>query len=100
VAGNPEPVVVKKEMALTYADFFRTIARALGTNDFKTKPDGVVLDVGGKRLEITLGPERRRKIAMLEIPACDVTLTFTGYSDEEKAATLDLFWRMFQKGGG
>jgi len=100
VAGNPEPVVVEKEMALTHADFFRTIARALGTDDFKKKPDGVVLEDGDKRLDVTLGPERRRRIAMMEIPACDVTLVFSGYGEEERAAALDLFWRMFQKGGG
>ncbi len=94
------PLVVEKEMALTHADFFRTIASALGTDDFEKKPDGVVLEDGDKRLEVNLGPERERRIAMMEIPACDVTLVFSGYGEEERAAALDLFWRTFQKGGG
>ncbi len=94
------PFVVEKEMALTHADFFRAIAGALGTDDFEKKPDGVVLEDGEKRLEVTLGPERSRRIAMMEVPACDVTLVFSGYGEEERAATLDLFERMFQKGGG
>jgi len=105
VAETPDPVSVDpvsidKEMALTHADFFRIIARALGTGDFDKKPDGVVLEDGDRRLEVSLGPERSRRIAMMEIPACDVTLVFSGYGEEERAAALDLFWRMFQKGGG
>ncbi len=95
-----DPVTIDKEMALTHADFFRIIARALGTDDFDKKPDGVVLEAGGKRLEITLGAERTRKIALMEVPACDVTLVFAGYGEKQRAATLDLFDRMFQKGGG
>ena len=95
-----DPVFIEKEMALTHADFFRNIARALGTDDFEKPPDGVVLEDGAKRLEITLGPERTRKIDLMEIPACDVKLAFTGYGEEERAEALHLFDRMFQKGGG
>lgn len=94
------PFVVEKEMALTHADFFRAIAGALGTGDFEKKPDGVVLEDGNRRLEVSLGPERSRKIAMMEIPACDVTLVFSGYGEKEREAVLDLFDRVFQKGGG
>ncbi len=95
-----DPVSVEKEMALTHADFFRIIAGALGTGDFEKKPDGVILEDGDKRLEVTLGPERSRRIAKMEIPACNVTLAFSGYGEEERAAALKLFERMFQKGGG
>ena len=97
---NPAPFVVEKEMALTHADFFRVIPRALGTEDFEKKPAGVVLEDGDRRLEVSLGPERIRKIAMMEIPASDVTLVFSGYGEEERTAALHLFDRMFQKGGG
>jgi hypothetical protein len=95
-----DPVSIDKEMALTHRDFFRIIPGALGTDDFEKKPAGVVLEDGNRRLEITLGPERSRRIAMMEIPACDVTLIFSGYSEAERATALHLFDRMFQKGGG
>lgn len=100
MAGDPGRTVVEKEMGVTHEDFHRTIARALGTGDFAKKPDGVVLEDGEKRLEITLGPERRRRIANLKVPATKVTLVFSGYTGAERAAQLDLFDRMFQKGGG
>ncbi len=97
---DPDPFVVEKDMALTHADFFRIIPRALGAGDFKKKGTGVVLANGDRRLEIALGPERIRKIALMEIPACDVRLEFSGYTEAEREAALHLFDRMFQKGGG
>ncbi len=100
VSDDPDPFIVEKEMALTYADFFRIIPRALGTEDFEKSDTGVVLTDGEKRLEISFGPERLRKIALMVIPACDVRLEFSAYSEAAREAALDLFDRMFQKGGG
>ncbi|MBT7942310.1 MAG: hypothetical protein HN719_03025 [Alphaproteobacteria bacterium] len=93
-------VVFEKEMALTYADFFRIIPRALGSDNFEKSATGVVLADGTKRLEITLGEERIRQIALMKIPACHVRLEFTAYTEPEREAALDLFDRIFQKGGG
>jgi len=87
-------------MGITHADFFRIIPRALGGKAYKKTSAKVTLNDGDKRLEITLGPERTRKIALMEIPACDVRLEFSGYTDAEREAALDLFDLMFQKGGG
>lgn len=97
---DEEPVVIEKEMALTHADFFRIIPRALDTEDFDQTDSGVVLTGADKRLEISIGPERTRQIALMKIPACDVRLEFSGYSEAARAAALVLFDRMFQKGGG
>jgi len=36
----------------------------------------------------------------MEIPACHVRLEFSAYSEPEREAALDLFDRIFQKGGG
>jgi hypothetical protein len=94
------PVVITKEMALTRAGFFRGIAKALGTDAYGATADGVVLDRDGRRFEITLGPERRRRIALMEIETMDVTLIFSGYSEAEQANALALFDRAFQRGGG
>lgn len=94
------PVVITKEMALTRAGFFRGIAKAFGTDAYRKTADGVVLEAEGRRLAITLGPERRRKIALMEIEAMDVTLIFSGYSEAERAAALAVFDRAFQRGGG
>ena len=95
-----DSVVITKDMALTRAAFHRGIAKALGTADYRETPGGIVLEQGGRRLEIALGPERRRKIALMEIEAMDVTLVFHGYSEAERRAALTAFERAFQRGGG
>ena len=87
-------------MALTHADFFRIIPRALGTEGFERTDIGVVLEDGDRCLEITLGSERIRKIALMKIPACDIRLEFSGYTGAERKAALHQFDLMFQKGGG
>ncbi|MFQ5763841.1 MAG: MoaD/ThiS family protein [Rhodospirillales bacterium] len=92
--------VIEKEMALTHADFFRTLPRALGTAKFRKSATGAVLADGKKRLAILLGPEGKRRIAGLTIPATRVTLTFEGYAETEADAALRRFDRSFQKGGG
>jgi len=94
------PTVIEKEMGLAHAEFHRTIANALGTDAFERRDDGVTLVDGGRRLEITLGPEGERKIALLKIPVTRVTLAFTGYSDEDVKAAVKRFDMTFKKGGG
>lgn len=99
-AGGRRETVIEKEMALTHADFFRTLPRALGTAKFRKSATGAVLADGKKRLAIALGPEGRRRIAGLTVPRTRVTLTFTGYGEAEAAAALKRFEQRFQKGGG
>ena len=98
--GSPKPFVVEKEMGLTHKDFHRALPLAFAGKAFQTSGHRVVLADGCKRLEITIGPERERRIANLRIPATDVRLAFHGYDDDEVAAALKLFDRTFQKGGG
>lgn len=95
-----DPVVIEKEMALTRAGFYRGIEKALGTDAYERTVSGVVLAADGRQLEIILGPERRRKIALMEIEVMDVSLAFSGYSDHHRRAALARFDRAFQRGGG
>ena len=97
---GPKPTIIEKEMALTHRDFFRTLPRALGTDDYRKSGQKVVLENRERSLEISLGPERERRIAQLAVPVTDVTLTFRGYAKADREAALRLFERMFQKGGG
>ena len=99
-ADGPKPTVIEKEMALTHRDFFRSLPAALGTGDYRKSGQKVVLENGEKSLEISLGPERQRRIAQLAIPLTHVTLTFRGYAKADREAALKLFERGFHKGGG
>ncbi len=94
-------VVVEKEMGITHADFRRLLPLALGASGFTAVDGGFVFaDPSGTTLRIALGPERVRRIALLEMPATTVTLTFEGYSDADREEALRRFERAFQRGGG
>lgn len=99
--ADNEAVTVSKEMAVTHADFFRSLPNAVDGAPYEVS--GTKVTVGesdARRLEIELGPEGERRIALLSVPATPVTLRFFGYSDSERAAALEAFDRGFQRGGG
>ena len=53
-----------------------------------------------KILDITLGPESVRQIALMRMPTMPVTLTFSGFSDSERETLMQRFERAYQRGGG
>ena len=59
-----------------------------------------MLEGGGKRLEISLGPEGKRTIALLALPVTVVTLRFTGYGEAELEEAMARFDLYFRRGGG
>ncbi len=95
-----DKVVSVKEMGIDHADFFRILPQALGTTDYERSASRVVLESGGKRLEITLGPEGKRTIALLSLPVTMVTLSFTNYGEAELAGAMERFDFYFRRGGG
>ena len=95
-----QEIIIEKEMGLSHRDFFRTIANALGTDDFESWGMGVRKTSGDKVLEIKLGPEGERRIAMMVMPRTMVTLSFTNYDEVEAKAAVKRFDMMFKRGGG
>lgn len=95
-----DPISVVKEMGLSHREFFRTIASALGTDQFKKWDTRVLLTTGDQVLDITLGEEGERRIALMVVPRTMVTLTFTNYTHAQADAALKRFDMMFKRGGG
>lgn len=54
----------------------------------------------GRGWTIALGPERRRRIALFDLPLCDATIRLDGYAPTDAEAFLARFHRVFRKGGG
>ena len=92
--------VFVKEMGINHADFFRILPKALGTDDYAQTGTGAVLEGGGKRLEISLGPVGKRTIALLALPVTMVTMRFTGYGEAELDEAMERFDLYFRRGGG
>lgn len=93
-------IVIDKEMGLSHRDFFRTIASALGTDDYVTLNNGVQLTSDDKSLHIELGVESERRIALMVIPRTLVKLTFTNYTDDDVKTVVKRFDMRFKRGGG
>ena len=93
-------IVVEKEMAITHADFLRTLPRALDGREHTVDGHRMVVEDGPRRLEITLSETTERRIALLTLPVTRVKLEYRGYTEDEAARALALFDRAFRRGGG
>ncbi|MDE0993779.1 MAG: hypothetical protein OSA23_11480 [Rhodospirillales bacterium] len=95
-----DPITVVKEMGLSHREFFRTIVSALGTDQFEKWDTRILLTTRDQTIEITLGVEGERRIALMVVPRTMVTLTFTSYTQAQADAVLKRFDMMFKRGGG
>ena len=89
-----------RDMALTHKDFYRILPRAVGENEYTVLSNGVDVTVGSGKVNITLGDQQLRKIALMEVPWCRVDFTATGLSESEIEKFAEFFHRRFQRGGG
>ena len=88
------------EMALDFPEALR-LARHL---DPDLVADPATRRLGGRTVEgaftLTLGPERRRTIALLSFAIADVDITLAPSGEGAGLRFFDRFMRVFQKGGG
>jgi len=95
-----DTVTIAKDMAITIPDFFRLLPRALDGEPHAVTGHIVQLGDTERGVTITIEPAEPRRIALIVVERCMVTLAFTGYGDEERAAFLTKFDRAYQRGGG
>jgi len=93
-------VTVTKEMAVTHADFFRILPSAFPDCDYDIQGTTIWRQRDGGTLEIKLGPEGTRRIALLKLPQTSITLTFRGYSQSQRSELIEQFDKGFQRAGG
>ena len=97
----PVATEVVKDMALTPAQFFRDIARAMGDIDYRVEGAGVRAGTPARGIAIALRElPPRRLSALMVLPRCAVTISFQGYDEAERRAFLAAFDQAFQRGGG
>ena len=87
-------------MGISHGDFFRVFPAVIDHQPFERSPDGSAYVEEGRCLAITLSPESRRRMGMLEIPVTMVTFMFEGHTREQVDAFMVRFDRHFQRGGG
>lgn len=93
-------IVVRKEMGLSHRDFFRSFAAVAGDAAWEREDDVVTLHHPGGPIKIYLGPERRRKIARVSLPATTLRFEFLQHEQCEVDAFMQRFDLCFRRGGG
>jgi len=97
---SPE-MTVRKEMGLTYSDFFRSLSQLPGGWVIETYSDGATLKYADGTIHISLGPQCERHLTTLvNIPFVEVTFTYAGLSEAERGCFQSRFDLTFQRGGG
>ena len=97
-----DPAVVRREYGLSHADLRRILPR-LTDASFASAEDYFSLEFAdGRRVCLTVSPERERRLGLLRLPVVDIAFSFEGtaWVETECAAFLRHFDRAFQKGGG
>jgi hypothetical protein len=87
-------------MALTHAEFLRSLPRAAAGMERRVEGAKIELSDPPRRVIISLGPERSRRLGALALPETEVRLSLEGFSREERLAFLDRFELAFRRGGG
>ena len=91
---------IERDMAITPADFFRLLPRALDGQAYATTADAVTVGDERRGVTIAIRPLEPRRIALLVIERCEVAFAFTGYTPVERDAFLTRFDRAYHRGGG
>jgi len=92
---------VVKDMALTPAEFFRDIGRAMDGWHYRVEDQGVVAGTPDHGIAIHLHElPPRRLSALMVLPRCTVTIAFQGCDAAERTAFLNGFDQAFRRGGG
>ena len=95
-----DTTVIEKEMAVTHAEFFRSLQNALQGEQCEIDGVSVRISSASGTWAIELGPEGRRKIALLSLPQTHVKLIFKDYTERDRKLALERFDRAFQRAGG
>ena len=93
-------IVVTKDMGLTHRDFYRTFPSVAGACAWHVADNVVTLQDPVGPITISLGPERRRQIALISLPTMTLHFEFTQHNQAEVEAFIKRFDTCFRRGGG
>ena len=99
--GQGQLTVVRKEMGITHQDFYAELPVLFDNISHQQTEETIVCELGGKRIEIILGPEQIRQLGRsVRLPVTAVTLRFFDFSAREISDFVRQFNLRFMKGGG
>lgn len=95
-----DPFVYSSEMAVTHKDFFRILPRAMGETDYTINGNQVSGKLHEGSVDIVIGEQQERKIALMRVPYCHITFTYRNLSEESITDFRNRFELYFRRGGG
>ena len=100
-AEKKQLTTVNKEMGITHKDFFTVLPNLLEGIPYQQTDENVTFQLGGKIIEIVLGPEGFRELGRsLRLPVTHVTIHFFDFSEEEVDDFIKRFNLKYFRGGG
>jgi hypothetical protein len=92
---------IVKDMALTRAEFLRSLDVAMQGLDYRVEANVVTAGSADRGITITVKPLPSRRLSgLLSLPRAEVRISFHGYDEPAQAEFLGSFERAFQRGGG
>ncbi len=101
--GSPD---YSAQMGFTHLELVRSLASAVAPYRVSTDQAvgqgerGFRITRGDKTARLTIGEEKIRRIASLELPVVDVKIRFERFSQAERNEFLDKFKKYLHRGGG
>lgn len=89
-----------REMGIAHADFWRLLPVAVGDHAWQAEGDRVHIELEGGWVEIVLGEEGERRIALMSIPLTPVTIRWEDVARPRFDAFLARFDAYYRRGGG
>ena len=99
-AGDEIGEAFEREMGFSHAEFRRALQRTYADAGLDMRDDGAVIRVGAGAVQIRLGPEGERRIALLKLPVTRIYFKFDNVSSAQRAAFMQHFELYFRRGGG
>ena len=97
---NTPDIIYSRDMGLTHADFFRLLPAAMGPHTYRIDGNTVSGEINDGTVEIRLGEQQERRIALMCIPFATVDFAFRGVTKEQQETFKANFDLRFQRGGG
>jgi len=87
-------------MGLTHVDFFRLLPSAMDNHPYKIDGHTVHANIANGTLDIVIGEQQVRRIALMAIPFAEVSFHFRNVCPAQQTAFKAHFDLRFQRGGG
>jgi len=100
VMGELPDITYTDDMAVTHADFLRLVPSAMGEHPFRIEGMTVYGKINNGTVEIAVGEQQERRIALMRISHALVRFHFRGVTQAEQADFKTYFDLRFQRGGG